>query len=163
MTRKPRRLSRKAKQAELLRLVGIVREFYGMAAWKISFTWLKTMAETDDGDGRAQCSATPEYMEAELQFVLDAIRDDELTEIVTHELLHPLLWPMTAVMDRWAGTDPDRQEAARLALETTTSWLDRILTPVVSAYVALHDGPPAAPPEADRPIAPESTSGAGDE
>lgn len=142
MTRKH---PRKTKKARIQQALGVARTLFGLEAWNIDVTFYGKTSEMPEAEQcKASCTASPEYQEASLVFVLDEIGYDEIPHFVTHELLHIPLWWMTDPLDRWAGTDAERIETARRALEASTTMLDRLVTPIVAAYLEAADG--AGPP-----------------
>lgn len=155
MTRKP---SRKTKKARIQQALRLARTLYGLESWNIEVTFYGKISEMPEAEQcKASCTASPEYQEASLVFVLDEIGYDEIPHFVTHELMHIPLWWMTDPLDRWAGTDPERVETARRALESSTTMLDRLVTPIVSAYLDAEDAE-TRPAESHAPADPASGS-----
>lgn len=73
----------------IIGMVERLKEPLGLNGWTI-----KVDAGTLD-DGRAACDAWPEYKHAVLTFDLEKLETgDELDELIVHEMMHPLTWPI---------------------------------------------------------------------
>lgn len=79
----------------------------------------------------ASCQADSEYLTAALCFNLKRLPDteDELRELVVHEMTHCHVNALATVAERGAKRNPERMEAVRLAEEELVTRFSRILLP----------------------------------
>jgi hypothetical protein len=116
------------------RIQSLIRQFapiLQLEHWRIGVEFYGTRAEmraaNPEENFGAGCHAEPEYQQATLAFCMDEWEPDSLPEVVLHEMLHIPTWEMLAPMERWAGTDPERKETARMAVERTVCHLTRVM------------------------------------
>ena len=75
-------------------LLAKMRPALGLDRWQI------TVITAAEGDDAASCSAQPEYRIATVHVNPDKLdTGDELDEIVAHELVHALIWPLSNAAD----------------------------------------------------------------
>jgi hypothetical protein len=84
----------------------------------------------NDADDRSKAAnaSLPEYEDAELYFDVARIAPNEdLEELVVHELVHSLVSPLVQAGDKLAGENEAAKELVRAANERSTTWITRAL------------------------------------
>lgn len=82
-------------QEEIQRVSKEIQEVLGLDRWDIRLE----VSRLDDA--RACCQADPEYKNAVLTFDPEKLRTgDDLQEVIVHEHVHCLLWPLHAVAEQ---------------------------------------------------------------
>jgi hypothetical protein len=77
---------------------------------------------------RGACSAMPEYREADVVFDVESWETgDDAEEIVSHEVVHCVTWPLMHVAEELAGEDTVRQEWVRVETERTNTDVAQII------------------------------------
>ena len=91
--------------------------------WRITILF-----EVDEEDGsEAACSASPEYLAAEVRFDLAQIEPDEVDAYVIHELSHCLIWPLANTAQSLCGTDAAHLENVREREEGLATTIERLV------------------------------------
>lgn len=116
-------MTRTQKRDRVLALVRGWQEAVGLTGWQLHVLFPARIKEM------ASCESHPEYKTAILRFNLKRLpeTDEELRELVAHELWHNHAEPLAQLAMRGARRSPERKEAIRQAEEFLVTTASRLL------------------------------------
>lgn len=115
------------REARIRRLIREHSRTLRLWDWTLAATFPPEMKD------RANCSASPEYQEAVMEFNLARIAPQEERDMVLHEMGHCMVEDLASLAVTLAKEDPAALEWIRRAEERLTSHIQRVVSGLLDA------------------------------